>query len=149
MFHRNRLIYFVIFPIAVALIYLPFLQNPCRLFERGNDLQEQFWPVFYFIKQQFLTHHSLPFWNNLFFSGIPLLPDPQFPLFYPQYLAFLILPVVAAILLLIALHTLLGGIGAYWAARRGLGLTRNASVFVGMLFLLTAPVKRRKMLKRE
>lgn len=137
MFRRNKLIYFVIFPTAVALIYLPFLQNPSRLFERGNDLQEQFWPVFYFIKQQFLTHHSLPLWNNLFFSGIPLLPDPQFPLFYPPYIIFLVLPIDAAFLVLMALHTLSGGLGAYWAARYALGLTKSGSIFVGTLFLLT------------
>ncbi|MDO8503205.1 MAG: hypothetical protein Q7S60_00795 [bacterium] len=123
--------------IGVALIYLPFLQNPSRLFERGNDLQEQFWPVFYFIKQQFLTHHSLPLWNNLFFSGIPLLPDPQFPLFYPPYIIFLVLPIDAAFLVLMALHTLFGGLGAYWAGRYALGLTKSGSIFVGMLFLLT------------
>ena len=77
--------------LITTLVYLPILVNPELLLERGNDLQEQFWPVFYFVKQHLLEGGSLPLWINLFFSGMPLLPDPQAPLFYLPNIIFLFL----------------------------------------------------------
>lgn len=125
---------FIIIGLA-TIFYLPILLNPNLILRRGNDLQEQFWPVFYFIKQQLFAHHTLPLWNNLFFSGIPLLPDPQFPLFYPPYILFLLFPIDIAFLLLIIFHIFSGGIGSYLVAKHALGLSKGASVFTAMLFL--------------
>lgn len=133
---KERLVFLILFS-CTLLLYSPILINPEVLLERGNDLEHLFWPVFYFIKQQFWANYTLPLWNNLFFSGTPLLPDPQFPLFYPPYILFLILPINIAFLSLIIVHTLLGGIGSYLIAKNIVGLGKFASTFTGILFLFT------------
>jgi len=121
--------------LITTLVYLPILVNPGLLLERGNDLQEQFWPVFYFVKQHLLEGGSLPLWINLFFSGMPLLPDPQAPLFYLPNIIFLFLPIGTAFIVSFFLHTLLGGVGTYLCAREGLKYSKTASLFTASLYL--------------
>lgn len=93
--------------------FLPFVINHDLLLAQDNDLQQQFWPFFYFIQQKFWETHTLPLWNNLIFSGTPLLPDPQFSLFYPPNFLFIILPTNLAFLVYLFFHIILGGIGIY------------------------------------
>ena len=112
--------------LVTTLLYLPILLNPGLLLERGNDLQEFFWPIFYFVKQQLIKNHTLPLWNNLFLSGTPLLPDPQAPLFYLPNIIFLILPIGVGFIVSMFFHTLIGGIGAYLVARHGFKFSKNA-----------------------
>lgn len=123
--------------LAVTLVYLPIFVNPDLLLARGNDLQEFFWPIYYFVKNQILNNHTLPLWNNLFLSGTPLLPDPQAPLFYLPNIIFLFLPIGVGFIVSSFLHTLFGGIGAYLLARSGLRLSKNASLFAAILYIIT------------
>lgn len=125
---------FVIF-LLTAFIYLPIILNPHLLLDRNNDLQEQFWPIFYYIKQQFLTNHELPFWNNMWFSGTPLLPDPQFSLFYPPNLLFLILPTDLAFLIILFLHIFLGGLGIYLISKKILKFSELISFFTSAFYI--------------
>ena len=120
---------------ATLLLYAPIISRPNLLVERGNDLGEFFWPVFYFVKQQILENHTLPLWNNLFLSGTPLLPDPQSPLFYPPNIIFLILPIDSAFIASFMLHSFFAGIGAYLAARKGFGLSQAASIVTTLLYI--------------
>lgn len=131
---------FVLLTLAVVvfIVYLPILLDPNLLLRRNNDLQEQFWPVFYFISDQFWLTKELPFWNNLFFSGTPLLPDPQFPLFYPLNLIFLIFPTAESFIIYFLIHTLMGGAGSYILARKGLGFPKYTSLFAASLYV-TSP----------
>ncbi len=119
------------------LAYLPLFANPNLLLNRGNDLQEQFWPVFYFIRLNFLKTRQLPLWNNLFLSGTPILPDPQFSLFYPLNIVFLLLPTDAAFIIHFIIHSFLGSIGAYLLARQGIKLSKTASLVTALFYLLT------------
>ena len=96
--------------VVTLIVYLPLLLSPQKLLSRENDLQEQFWPVFYYLRQHFLQDYSLAFWNNLFFSGTPLLPDPQFSLFYPLNWLLILLPTDYAFFVWLILHTFLGGL---------------------------------------
>lgn len=121
--------------VATIFIYFPIIINPKLILERGNDLQEQFWAVYYFIKQQVLINHSLPLWNNLWFSGQPLLPDPQFSLFYLPHLIFLFLPIYTAFLISFLAHTFLGGIGAYLLAKNGFRMSNYASLFAAIIYI--------------
>jgi len=123
--------------VTTIILYLPILLNPSIYLERGNDLQEFFWPIYYFVKRQLLTNHQLPFWNNMFLSGTPLLPDPQAPLYYPPNLIFLILPLGAAFILSSVFHTLIGGIGAYFVAKNGLKFSEKASLLAGVFYILS------------
>lgn len=106
----------LIFIISI-IFYIPVIINPDLVLNRNNDLQEQFWPIFYLIKSQIITNHVLPLWNNLFFSGLPLLPDPQFSMFYPPNILFVLLPINLGFLISFILHTFFAGIGFYLLAK--------------------------------
>lgn len=123
--------------LVVFIFYLPILTGVVNILERGNDLQEFFWPIFHFSKNQILENHTLPFWNNLIFSGSPLLPDPQSPLFYPPNIIFLFLSLGQGFIASFLLHTLLGGIGMYLCARQGFGFSKIASLFCASLYIVT------------
>lgn len=107
------------------------------LLNRGNDLDGFFWPVYYFVKQQVLLNHSLPYWNNLFLAGTPLLADPQSPLFYPLNIIFLFFPIDSAFLISFILHFFIGGVGMYLCSKRGFGFTKITSVFLALLYIFT------------
>lgn len=126
----------LLFTLAILIFYLPILSNPQSILQRGNDLQEYYWPVFYYAKQQILEQHTFPLWNSLFFSGTPLLTDPQSPLFYLPNIIFLILPIDSAFIASFVLHTLFAGLGAYWAARRGFQFSLHTSIVTGLLYLV-------------
>lgn len=123
---------------VTTLFYLPILANPNLVLERGNDLQEFFWPIYLFVKKQILENNTFPLWNNLFLSGTPLLPDPQAPLFYLPNIIFLLLPIGMGFIASMFLHTLVGGVGAYLVSRRGFGFSKNASFFSAALYILTS-----------
>ena len=129
--------FFLILLTASTLYFLPILINPKIILERGNDLQGQFWPVFYFIRESFLKYRELPLWNNLFFSGTPILPDPQFSLFYPPNSLFLIFPTDVAFILHLFLHLLLGTAGMYLLSRKGFSFSQKASLLAALIYLLT------------
>src|SRR3989344_453011 len=126
---------FLVILLLTIIFYLPIFLNPNLVLDRGNDLQEFFWPIFYFTKQQILNNHTLPLWNNLFLSGAPLLPDPQSPLFYLPNIIFLILPINQAFIASFMLHSYFGGLGAYLAAKKGFGFSKGASLLVALLYL--------------
>lgn len=123
--------------LLTVIFYLPVIITPSILLNRGNDLQQYFWPLFYFTKQFILTNHSLPLWNNLFLSGAPLLPDPQSFLFYLPNLLFLALPLDQGIIASLILHTFAGGLGSYLAGRLGFKFSRFISLFIASLYIVT------------
>ncbi len=124
--------------LATLLFYFPILINPSLILERGNDLQEQFWPVFYFIREQFWQTHTLPLWNNLIFSGTPLLPDPQFSLSYPPNWLFIILPTDIAFIVWLILHTFLSGV-FFWLLSRHVFRFSFLTSFILAFLYLTSP----------
>lgn len=126
---------FLIIIYAAIFILLPIIVEPKLLLARGNDLQEQFWPVFYFIREQFWKNHSMPLWNNLWFSGLPLLPDPQFSLFYPFNVIFILLPTDIGFIIYFLVHIIIGGVGTFITARYGFHFAKNSSLFCALLYI--------------
>ena len=122
--------------LAAVVLYIPVLLSPSLVLDRQNDLEEFFWPIIYFVKQQILVNHQLPLWNNLFLSGMPLLPDPQSPLFYPPNLIFLILPIGMAFIFSFILHTFLAGVGMFLLSR-SLGIKQASSLFAAAIYMCT------------
>lgn len=104
-----------LFIIAIfsILLFLPIILNPLLFLQRGNDLQEFFLPLFYYVKNHILVHKSLPLWNSMFLSGVPLLPDPQAPLFYLPNIVLLVLPLETGVIVSSIIHIALGGFGMY------------------------------------
>lgn len=126
---------FIVLCAATLLAYLPIILKPSLVLDRGNDLEEQFWPVFYFIKQQFILSHTLPLWNNIWMSGMPLLPDPQFSIFYPPHILFLILPTDFAFIVSILLHIFFAGVGMYLLGKFTFKLSEFSSLLVAIIYL--------------
>lgn len=120
--------------LASIIFYLPIIANPSLLLNRGNDLQEFFWPIYYFAKNQIITNHTLPLWNPMVFSGTPLAADPQSPLFYLPNLVFLVMPIDIAFLVSFFGHSIFGGIGMFLLARKGISITKTAALFSAVLY---------------
>lgn len=126
----------IIFLIFITLVfYLPIILNSSILLERGNDLQEFYWPIFYYIKEQIFLNHTLPLWNNMFFSGTPLLTDPQSFLFYLPNIIFLVLPMYQAFIVSFMLHSFFAGVGIYLVAKKGFGFSKVPSIFAAALYI--------------
>lgn len=134
-FYHKKVILIILF--SVILFYMPILLNPNLVLERGNDLQEQFWPIYHFIKEQILVNHQFPLWNNLWFAGMPLLQDPQFSFFYLPNIIFLLLPIGSAFIITFILHTFLGALGIFLISRKVFNLSETSSLFTALLFIFS------------
>lgn len=119
----------------VFLLFFPILSRPQILLARGNDLENFFWPILYFTKERLLIDKELPLWNTLWFSGTPLLPDPQSLIFYLPNAIFLLFPIDAGIIISAFIHSFMGGFGAYLVAKRGLGFSKFSSLFVAAIYI--------------
>ncbi len=98
-----------------------------------------FWPIFYFVRKTIFIYHQLPFWNNLFFSGTPLLPDPQSPIFYLPNLIFLFFKNNdTGFVISIFLHILTSGIGMYLLGKYGFKFSTKPSLFCSFIYI-TSP----------
>lgn len=103
---------------------------------RGNDLTEFFWPIFYFVRENLFKNHQLPFWNNLFFSGTPLLPDPQSPLFYTPNVIFIFFKNIdTGFLISIFVHIFIAGVGMYYLSKNTFNLSIKTSLFCSFLYI--------------
>lgn len=52
------------------IFYLPILFNLSLIPSRNNDLQQFFWPVFYFTKHYIFTDNNIPLWNNIILADV-------------------------------------------------------------------------------
>lgn len=110
------------------------------LFRRGNDLSTHFLPMAYFLKYTILESHQIPLWSSFQFLGQPYLADPQNFIFYlPNYL-FVLLPIEPAFLILILVHLILAGIGAYFLAKNQFKLPLIPAIFAALAFALTPKI---------
>lgn len=122
------------FTLLTVIVLLPFLANPPLFLSRGNDLQEFFWPLYYYVKQSILQFHTIPLWNTLFLGGTPLVTDPQTPFYYPVNILFFVTSIDGGIIVSIFLHSLLGSIGMYTLTKRGLRFTQEAAIISAMFY---------------
>jgi hypothetical protein len=87
----------------------------------------------FFLGLMAVLHESLgagriPVWNDLWGYGFPGLAESQMGVYYPPHLLiYRFLSTESAYVLSLVLHTLWGGLGTYWAARR-LGVLTGGSV---------------------
>ena len=147
MYFHNMIIFIISF--IVLLFFAPVLLNPTLFFERGNDLQQFFMPLLIFIKDSLMKYRELPLWNNTFFSGTPLLPDPQSQLFYLPNIIFLFFGVRTFFLISILIHALLGSFGAFLFFNKALKFNRFASIVGALLFVIFLLKGKTKSLKNS
>jgi hypothetical protein len=81
-----------------------------------------------------LQFGELPVWNPFTQGGVPLLANPEFPLFYPPFLLILWLGTELGLKVMVLFHLGLL-VWASWLAGREIGLSR-ASAHCGALFVL-------------
>lgn len=106
------------------------------ILNRGNDLTEFFWPLLYYIKSQILSGNGIPLWNTMFFSGTPLLPDPQNLFIYPLNFIFLVLPIDTGLLVSIFGHMIIAFLGMYQLLKTS-SISKRTSIIVAILFSLS------------
>lgn len=128
--------YLVIF-FSAFIFYLPIFINPKLFVDRNNDLQEFFWPIYFFVKEQIIKNHQIPFWNNMILAGTPLLPDPQAPFFYLPNITFLFLPINFGFIFSAFIHTVWGGVGMYFVGKKALNLNKLSAIFCAILFIFS------------
>lgn len=128
--------YIIIFITSLCFIF-PFFLNSELLLARNNDLQEFFWPIYYFVKESILGNQTVPLWNNLFLAGTPLLPDPQFPIFYLPNIIFIFFPLDSAFIISLLTHNFLAGVGMYLFTRFALNYSLTSSIFCSIIYLLS------------
>lgn len=119
------------------LFYLPILLDYKILVNRGNDLTDFFWPLIFFAKNSLIKYHQLPLWNNLFFSGTPLLPDPQAPIFYLPNIIFLFTKNIdIGFVISSTMHIFLGGIGFFLLSQKGFRFSQKTSLFLAIIYII-------------
>ncbi len=116
--------------------YFPALASFDVLVSRGGDLQEFFYPLVFFAKEQILQG-TFPLWQNIFLSGAPLVADPQAPIFYLPNIIFLVLPIDYAFIMSFVLHTFLAGLFMYWYAKHGFGVYTAGSLLAAIIYMAT------------
>ncbi|MCX7015673.1 MAG: hypothetical protein NTW86_24495 [Candidatus Sumerlaeota bacterium] len=100
---------------------------------RGGDPVLSAYPYRYLFRESVLRHGVVPLWNPYSGGGLPSLAAYQGACLYPPHGLFLIIPSIGfGCRLLLFLHYLLQGAGAYGLARFGLGVRRGAAVFAGV-----------------
>ena len=84
----------------------------------GGDVTQFFIGLMGFLGES-LRAGRLPVWNDLWGYGFPGLAESQMGVFYPVHvILYRWLNTETAYVLSLVLHTLWGGLGAYWAARK-------------------------------
>ncbi len=81
----------------------------------GGDLAALLYPTYHFAAQS-IKSGVIPFWNPYLYSGAPFAADIQSGLFYPVNLIYFVLApeiTYAGVMLLVAFHFWLAGVGMY------------------------------------
>lgn len=128
--------YLVIF-VTVIVYYAPILNNPDLVLNRGNDLEEFFWPILNYVKDSVLTSGTVPLWNTLFLAGTPLLPDPQSPIFYIPNIIALIMPLDTFFITSFILHSIIAGVAMYLCSKDGFKFSKTTSIALTVLYIVT------------
>ena len=99
----------------------------------GGDVTQFFLGLMSFLSES-LADGQAPVWNDLWGYGFPGIGESQMGAFYPPHVVLYgTLSVERAYVASLVLHTLWGGLGAYWAGR-AFGLSRTGSAFSAFVF---------------
>jgi len=121
--------------VLFALLFIVFARVLLRpqLMVIGSDfIQFYFWEHF---TRSELAAGRLPIWNPYFFSGYPLLANPQSLVFYPPAMLLRFVPLGYALGLGIFLHLWWAGVGMYGLTRHQ-NLNRAAAYMSAITFML-------------
>ncbi len=120
------------------LFYRDFVFDPATMLY-GSDMLDQAYQLRGFGVEEIRSGRGFPLWNPFVYGGLPYLAVLPGPVFYPTSLLYLLMPLHRAIGWTFVLHTALGGIFAY-AAARALRLRPWAAAASGLAFMFTGMV---------
>lgn len=99
----------------------------------GGDVTQFFLGLMSFLSES-LAAGRAPVWNDLWGYGFPGIGESQMGAFYPPHVVLYgVLSVEPAYVASLVIHTLWGGLGAYWSGRV-FGLSRTGSAFSAFVF---------------
>ncbi len=99
----------------------------------GGDVTQFFLGLMAVLSRS-LAQGTIPAWNDLWGFGFPGVGESQMGVFYPPHLVLYgVFSLERAYVLSLILHTLWGGLGAYWASRR-FGTGRLGAGLAGFAF---------------
>ena len=110
------------------------------LLNRGNDLSSFLWASASFFKESISNFRTFPLWQPMFFSGMPLIGDPQNLSLYPPNILFLFLPLDFAFLILIFSHLLFAGISTFFLVKQGFKKSSLAGLIAALSFVLSPKI---------
>jgi hypothetical protein len=90
-------------------------------------------PYALFLRQTIINDHQIPLWDPSILSGAPFFANPLSGLYYPPGWLALLLPLPLGFNLLVLIHLLFGGLGAYCLLRQE-GLIHEAAILGGLAF---------------
>lgn len=100
-----------------------------------SDLWTTHWGNAAYLKLATAQTGNIPLWNPHTMSGRPFAGDPLAAIFYPPMQLVHLLPLRGFFLLLLIGHLLLGGVGTYLLARRGVRLGMPAAFFAAIAWM--------------
>ena len=100
-----------------------------------TDLLISHYPNALYLKQAILEYHSIPLWSPTILSGYPFAANPLSGLWYPLGWVALAFTLPQGLIILIALHLVLGGVGMYRLVRAE-GLRHSPALFAALAFEL-------------
>jgi hypothetical protein len=100
-----------------------------------SDAVTSHWPNALFLRRSILDYHAFPLWRPLIMSGQPFAANPLNKVWYPPQWLVLIFPPTIHLNILIWLHLLIGGIGA-WTWSRATGLNPWPAAIAGFGYAL-------------
>jgi hypothetical protein len=128
----------VLCALLALLFYREFVFAPDRVLF-GTDMLDQAFQLRKFGVEEIRSGRGFPLWNPYVYGGLPYLAVLPGPVFYPTSLLYLLMPLHRAIGWTFVLHTALGGLLGY-AAARSLRLGAGASALAGLAFMFTGMV---------
>ncbi len=97
----------------------------------AGDILDQYYPAQYLISQQ-IRQGQIPLWNDLLFSGMPLVSHTG--ALYPLNLPFVLVPAWVTLSYSLLLHFSLAGVFIFLYARV-LGMSRRGATVAGVTFM--------------
>lgn len=124
--------------LLALLFYREFVFDPGRMLF-GTDMLDQAFQLREFGVEEIRSGRGFPLWNPFVYGGLPYLAVLPGPVFYPTSLLYLVMPLHRAIGWTFVLHTALGGVLGY-AAARSLRIGPAGSAVAGLSFMFTGMV---------
>lgn len=137
------IISFICIFITCLLFFSPYIfTKPTPLIfpvsDLGTDLDRDVLPNIEFIVNSIKSNGEIPLWRPYLLSGAPLVGHPSFPIFYPLYWIFLVIPIPLGLNLIAFFNTFWMGVGTYLYLKY-VGKNKPFPAFAGAIAMALSP----------